>query len=109
MTTRLRKFVTCLFVISLSLASFSLKANAQIFSSDTLTILRICNTIMNLQDADPDNPELRIGRRECNVRAYNVQLCTASGGNYAACWDENYTRAVDVSTEQLEEIIANNQ
>ncbi|MEH2184265.1 hypothetical protein [Nostoc sp.] len=103
------KLVASLFVVPLTVFSFSLKSNAQIFDPETLTTLQICNTIMNLQDADPDNYELRIGRRECDVRAYYVQLCTASGYDFAACWDENYTQAVDVSTEELEEIIANNQ
>lgn len=31
------------------------------------------------------------------------------GGNYAAYWDKKYTQAVNFSTEELEEIIANNQ
>ncbi|WP_445634694.1 hypothetical protein NSTC745_06532 [Nostoc sp. DSM 114161] len=104
-----RKLVASLFIVPLTVFSFSLKSNAQVFAPETLTTLQICNSIMNLQDADPDNSELRIGRRECEVRAYNVQLCTASGSNYAACWDENYTQAVNISTEELEEIIANNQ
>ncbi|MGI2908760.1 hypothetical protein [Tolypothrix sp. VBCCA 56010] len=70
---------------------------------------KICNIIINMQDADPNNLELRIGRRECDVRAYNVQLCTASGGEFAACWDYHYTQSVNISTEELEGIIANNQ
>ncbi|MBN3940873.1 MAG: hypothetical protein V7L21_07240 [Nostoc sp.] len=104
-----RKLVASLFIVPLTVVSFSHESNAQVFNPKTLRTVQICNTIMNMQDADPDNPELRIGRRECNVRAYNVQLCTASGSNYAACWDEKYTQVVNVSTEELEKIIANNQ
>lgn len=104
-----KKLVASLFIVPLTVVSFSYKSNAQVFNPETLRTVQICNTIMNMQDADPDNPELRIGRRECNVRAYNVQLCTASGDNFAACWDKKYTHTVKVSTEELEEIIANNQ
>lgn len=109
------KFAAVLSVLSLSVVNFALKANAQVFAPETLRTLQICNTIMNMQDADPDNPELRIGRRECNLRAYYVNLCTASGGEYASCWDNNYNdvndygQPVQITTDELEDIIVNNQ
>jgi Na+-transporting methylmalonyl-CoA/oxaloacetate decarboxylase gamma subunit len=41
-----KKLAVYLFLVPLSFAGFSLKANAQVFSQDTLTTLRICNTII---------------------------------------------------------------
>jgi hypothetical protein len=103
------KITPTLFLISIFAFSFNLKADAQVFASETLQTMRICNTIMNMQDANPNNPQLRIGRRECNVRAYNVRLCTSSGGEFAECWDTQYTRPVQITTEQLEGIIDNDR
>lgn len=102
------KLAAVLSIIPFSVVNFTLNANAQVFNQKTLRMVQICNTIMNMQDADPNNVELRIGRRECNIRAYNVQLCTASGGEFRGCWDEYYTQSVNTSTDELEAIIANN-
>jgi hypothetical protein len=109
------KFTAFLSILSVSVINFAPQANAQVFDPETLITLQICNTIMNMQDVNPDNLELRIGRRECNLRAYYVNLCTASGGEYASCWDNNYNddniyrQPVQTTTEELEGIIVNNQ
>jgi hypothetical protein len=103
------KFTAILSIISLSLINFPLKAEAQFFDSETNRTLGICNTIMYMQDADPNNLELRIARRECNLRAYNVRLCTASGYEFVACWDHKYIQPVHITTEELENVIINNQ
>jgi len=80
-------FLAALPMISLLLLNSTQKAEAQIYSDATIVTFQICNTIMNMHDADPENVELTIGRRECNARAYNAQLCTASGGAFADCWN----------------------
>lgn len=103
------RFVVTLPMISLLLLNFSQKADAQVIWEETMTMLRICNTIMNMHDADPENLELTIGRRECDARAYMVQLCIAETmGAYADCWNARYTQPVDSSVD-LVAIIENNQ
>ena len=96
-------------IISLLLLNFTQKADAQIYSEATTVTFQVCNTIMNMHDADPENVELTIGRRECNARAYNAQLCTASGGAFADCWNYYYPVAVDLELDELVAIIQNNQ
>jgi hypothetical protein len=103
------KFSTIGSIFSIFVFCIPLKANAQVFNSETLTTARTCNTIVNMQDANPNNYQLRIGRRECNLRAYYVRLCTSSGYEYRSCWDNYYTRAIHVTTRQLIGIINNNQ
>lgn len=109
MKKSLPRFLATLPIISLLLLNFTQKADAQIYSDATLTTLQICNTIMNMHDADPENIELGMGRRECDARAYKVQLCTASGGAYADCWNVHYPVAVDLEIDDLVAIIQNNQ
>lgn len=96
-------------IFSIFVFCIPLKANAQAFNSETIFIARICNTIMNMQDANPNNYQLRIGRRECNLRAYYVRLCASSEyqDNEYTCWDRHYTRAVHITTRQLIGIINN--
>ncbi|GAB4236928.1 MAG: hypothetical protein Kow0049_22330 [Stanieria sp.] len=63
---------------------------------------------MNLHDADPENPELTMARRECDLRAYYVNLCAASGGEFSTCWDDNYPVDHDLTISDLEIIRDNN-
>lgn len=96
-------------IFSVFLFCIPLKANAQVFNSGTLYTLKICQAIMNMQDANPNNYQLRIGRRECNLRAYYAQLCNSSGYEYTFCWNTYYTQKIHVTTQQLISIINNNQ
>lgn len=109
MKKSLPRVLATLPMISLLLLNFTQKADAQIYSDATITTMQICNTIMNMHDADPENVELTIGRRECNARAYNAQLCTASGGAFADYWNYYYPVAVDLEIDELVAIIQNNQ
>jgi hypothetical protein len=95
-------------IFSIFLLCFPLKANAQVFNSETLYTLKICQAIANMQTANPNNYALRVGRRECNLRAYYVQLCTSSGYEYRTCWDNYYTQAIHVNTQRLRDIVNNN-
>jgi hypothetical protein len=107
MKKSLVSFVAMLPMILLFLLNLTQRADAQA-SEATLDTLQICNTIMNMHDADPQNPELSMGRRECNARAYMVQLCASSTAS-AGCWDANYPNPVDLDNDDLITIIENNQ
>lgn len=110
MKKSLARCLATLPMISLLLLNFSQKAEAQVLSEETSTTLQICNTIMNMHDADPENPELSMGRRECDLRAYYVQLCVAyPGAAYAPCWNANYPRPIELDNNDLITIIQNNQ
>ncbi|MBE9019033.1 hypothetical protein IQ272_23360 [Chroococcidiopsidales cyanobacterium LEGE 13417] len=110
MKKSLPRVLATLPMISLLLLNFTQKADAQIYSDATTVTFQICNTIMNMHDADPENIELGMGRRECNARAYMVQLCIAETmGAYAFCWNDRYPVPVDLEINDLVAIIQNNQ
>ncbi len=55
------KLAAALSITALSIINFALKANAQIFTPETIKTFQFCNTIKNMQDANLDNLELRDG------------------------------------------------
>ncbi|AFZ36955.1 hypothetical protein Sta7437_3454 [Stanieria cyanosphaera PCC 7437] len=114
MKTLSLKFAAVLSVLSLSTVNYYLKASAEVYDFATLRTARVCNTIMNMQNADPHNLDLIMARKECNLRNYYVQVCESSGKSLKLCQRDNYNDSNEYgqppkfTTAQLEDIIEKN-